>query len=137
MSKTPENEIQSFPRELRYQQVQKFAQQSMERAFFNMGMTGVGIAGFFTDMAYVGQKYYPLPLSLQELQQMDPNTLNPQVQEALVASMGMAGFLLFWVVGVAAVGYRVYEYIKFSREADLLSHPDIENKSKRPPTLGS
>ncbi len=101
-------------------------QQSMERAFFNMGLMAVGIIGFLTDMTYVSQKYYPLSKSLGEIQQ---GQLDPYTEEALLASTGMVGFLLFCGVSLLAVGYRTYQYHRFQG--------DIEKQSKRPPTLRS
>lgn len=131
--RTPEN-IES-----RYQQAKRLTQQSSERYLFNMGLTAVGLAGFFANMAIVSETYYQnLESKSNEeiIREIEQDQLDPYTQEALVASMGIIGFEVFCAVGVIATGYRAYQYSKYSREADrLLKHMEIQ--SKRSPTLKS
>lgn len=128
MSKnTPEN----F--ESRYQRAQTLAQQSRNRITLYMGLTIVGIAAFVADIAYLDEKYYPLNNTIEEIQR---GQINPATEAALQASMSAVVLLAFCAATILAAGYNVYRNRKYSQEENRLLK-EMENQSRRPPTLGT
>lgn len=132
MAKTPES-IES-----RYQTAKTSAKKSMERAYFNAGLTIVGLAGFFADMAIVSQTYYVNVDKSNEqiIREIEEDRLDSYTQEALIASISIVGFEAFSAASAIAGLGRAFQSNIYSREASKLQK-GIEAQSKRPPSLRS
>ena len=104
--KTPER-LQS-----RFELAERSAKQSMERAAFNMGLVVVGVIGFITDFSYVNQKYFQYINLTEEIQRgvVDQNLMSPLGQEAVIASIGMEGFMVFTGACLVAALYRGLQF---------------------------
>lgn len=122
--------------ESRFRSAEKLAKQSKDRSLFDMGLAGVGLAGFFADFYYVNQKYFQYINLAEEIQkgEVDPNLMSPLGQEAVMASMGMVGFMAFTGVCIIAALYRGYQFSRHFGEGTRLMR-EMEKESKRPPRL--
>lgn len=124
--KTPEN------LELRYQRARELAQKGRDRALFFMIMGGSGIAGTMATAAYVGANYRVIN-TFEEIQR---GQVDPATQAALTASIGPGLFLAFTILSILAYGYTAVKVARYDWETNKLLK-EMENRSKRPPTLGS
>lgn len=130
--------IVKFPESLesRFHKAEELAKQSRERSLFNIGLAGVGLAGFLADFYYINQKYFQYINLPEEIQkgQVDPNLMSPLGQEAVFASIGIEGFMVFMGACLAGALYRGFQFSRHYEEGTRLMR-EIEKESKRPPTL--